>query len=122
MDSIVRGKYTLPPRLLSVRILAGFRVHLAFADGVERDLDLAPYLSGPVFEPIRNDPNVFAALKIDEAGDAICWPNGADIAPETLYYDGAPPWAKEKKPSRNAHRVVGRRKNGTRISRAKKRA
>ena len=36
-----------------------------------------------MFEPLRN-PKVFNQVQIDEYG-AICWPNGADLAPDALY-------------------------------------
>lgn len=83
--------------------LDGFNAHVIFTDGTERDIDLGKYLHGPVFEPIRNDPKLFRAMRID--GGTIAWSNEADIAPETLYYgDEDPPWekarAQRKSPSR----------------------
>ncbi len=72
MDLIIRSPYPMPPRLRAVRIVSGFKVHLTFADGIEREIDLEPYLHGPIFDPIRNDPNLFAAVQIDEVGDTIC--------------------------------------------------
>ena len=59
-----------------------YKVRLAFNDGIEGVVDFADWLEGPVFEPVR-DADFFQRFFI-EAG-AIVWPNGADIAPETLY-------------------------------------
>jgi hypothetical protein len=74
-----------PPLLTEAVPLDGFRVHLAFADGLAADVDLSDVVgSGPVFEPLR-DPEFFRRLQIDECGVTIAWPNQADIAPETLY-------------------------------------
>jgi len=56
---------------------------IAFDDGSEGEVDLAEYIaSGPVFEPLR-DLAFFRQARIE--GGTIAWPNGADIAPETLY-------------------------------------
>jgi hypothetical protein len=60
-----------------------------------RDIDLSPYVaSGPIFESVRNDPAFFRAARVE--GGTVAWPNGADIDPDVLYYDGLPPWAGER--------------------------
>jgi hypothetical protein len=60
-------------------------VRLRFADGVEKSIDLEPYLHGPVFAEIRNDHAVFTSVKVDSDAGTIVWPNGADLAPDVLY-------------------------------------
>ena len=37
-----------------------------------------------VFEPLE-DPSYFALVALDKELGTIVWPNGADIAPETLH-------------------------------------
>jgi len=48
-----------------VEVLHDHVVHLRFADGVEKSIDLEPYLHGRVFAEIRNDPAAFAAVQVD---------------------------------------------------------
>ncbi len=72
-------------RVRAVQPLRGFRLRLAFSDGSLREIDLDPYLHGPIFEPLREDRKLFRAVRIYPEGETIYWPNGADIAPETLY-------------------------------------
>lgn len=72
-------------RIRSVQPLEDFRVQLTFTDGSEREVDLAPYLHGTVFEPLRRDPAFFRSVRVDEELGTIVWPNGADICPDVLY-------------------------------------
>ena len=67
----------------TVRPLEGYRIWVEFEDGVKGEIDLRQRLFGPVFEPLR-DPELFRRVFIDEYG-AICWPNGADLAPDAVH-------------------------------------
>ena len=68
-------------RVLDARYLHGYRVWLRFDDGLEGEINLSDVLWGPVFEPLK-DPAYFANFTVDWT---LTWPNGADIAPESLY-------------------------------------
>jgi hypothetical protein len=60
----------------------GYRIHVTFNDGKSGTIDFLQWLEGPVFEPLR-DLEYFQRFYLD--GGTVSWPNGADIAPETLY-------------------------------------
>lgn len=69
--------------VVSAEYRAGYIYTVLFDDGSKGDVDFAPYLErGPIFEPLRN-LEFFKRARIE--GGTIAWPNGADIAPETLY-------------------------------------
>ncbi len=88
---LVRVRYVEP--------LEGFMVRIEFEDGTQKQLDLEPYLRGPIFEPIRSDPAIFRSMKVE--GGAIAWNNGADIDPDVLYYDKLEPaWMNRAKRAR----------------------
>ena len=70
-------------RVLRVEALRGFRLFVEFSDGVQGEVDLSERLFGAMFEPLE-DPELFARVRIDQFG-AVCWPNGADLAPDGLY-------------------------------------
>ncbi|MBX5468237.1 MAG: DUF2442 domain-containing protein [Firmicutes bacterium] len=65
-----------PPRLLDV----------VFDDGTAGvvNLDEVVDVYEGVFAPLL-DPDFFAQVKVDPELGTVVWPNGADIAPETLY-------------------------------------
>ena len=73
------------PRVVRAEYRGSFRIHLTFNDNSEATVDFQRWLNGPVFEPLQ-DPIYFQRFFVD--GGTVVWPNGADIAPETLYDAG----------------------------------
>jgi len=70
-------------QVASIQYRHGYVYHVVFDDGLEGDADFSDCIGkGPVFEPLR-DLDFFKQARIE--ADTIAWPNGADIAPETLY-------------------------------------
>ena len=66
-----------------IKYRGDYTYNIKFDDDVEGDLDFSEYLSkGPVFDVLK-DEKVFSKATVE--GGTITWPNGADIAPETLY-------------------------------------
>jgi hypothetical protein len=60
------------------------RVWLRFEDGVEGEVDFSNQSWQGVFTPLA-DPAYFRQLSVDPELGTIVWPNGADVAPETLH-------------------------------------
>ncbi len=73
------------PVVVEVEVRHDFVLRISFADGSAGDVDFADRLWGPVFEPLAADPELFAQVRVDPEARTIVWPNGADVAPETLY-------------------------------------
>ncbi len=70
------------PQVTRAEYRGGHRIHLTFNDGKAGTVDFVDWLEGPVFEPLK-DPQYFQRFFLD--GGTIAWPNGVDLAPETLY-------------------------------------
>ena len=77
------------PVVTAVKVLHDFVVGVTFDDGTVGEVDLRPHLWGPVFEPLRDDPALFAQVRVDADEGTIVWPNGADVAPEMLHREAA---------------------------------
>jgi hypothetical protein len=95
------------PSVVRAEHCGGFRIHLTFNDLSQRTVDFRPWLQGPLFEALK-DPAHFREFFVE--GGIVAWPNGADIAPETLYEAAArnrnrgmhPPHARAKARVRRA--------------------
>jgi hypothetical protein len=70
--------------IAAVEVVGDHRLRLSFEDGAEGDVDLSIWRWRGVFEPLA-DPDYFRQVRLDEELGTIVWPNGADIAPETLH-------------------------------------
>jgi hypothetical protein len=70
-------------RARSVIPLGDYCLQVTFENGLAGTVSMRDRLFGPVFEPLR-DESIFRLAFIDEFG-VVCWPNGADLAPDALY-------------------------------------
>ena len=66
------------------RYLRDGQFELAFDDG-RRGIAELKGLEGPVFEPLHS-PDFMARGALDPEARTLVWPNGADVAPEYLYF------------------------------------
>lgn len=68
-------------RVVSADYVREHQLRIAFSDGAEKVIDFSRWLHGEVFRPLVNTREF---KRFFVAGGTVCWPNGADIAPETL--------------------------------------
>ena len=71
--------------LKSLVFLGGTRVQVEFNDGRQGTADLAPLLCGPIFEGLQQT-EAFQSGHLDRELGTLVWPNGADLAPEAIYF------------------------------------
>lgn len=67
------------------RYLHDYVIEVTFNDGRKGCADLSDVLNGPVFGPLKNLEQ-FSRIHIDPELETIVWENGADLAPEFLYF------------------------------------
>ncbi|CAK0751838.1 DUF2442 domain-containing protein [Gammaproteobacteria bacterium] len=70
------------PVVVQATYLTDYKIRIIFDNGKEKIVDCTKWLKGALFEPLK-DNAYFQRFFVD--GWSISWPNGADIAPETLY-------------------------------------
>ena len=71
--------------VVEAKVLHDTRVWFRFSDGAEKVVDLRPIMRGPVYDQIF-ESGQFDNFVVSHDSGTIVWPNGADIAPETLRY------------------------------------
>jgi hypothetical protein len=76
MDKLV------PPT--AVEVIADHRLRITFKDGLVGDIDFTGRHWRGVSARLA-DPAFFAQARIDSEIRTVVWPNGFDMAPETLY-------------------------------------
>ncbi len=74
----------LTPDITTVSVVRHGVLRLTFADGLAGEVDVLERIWGPVFERARS-PEGFAEVRVDPEAGTIVWPDGADLAPDTLY-------------------------------------
>jgi hypothetical protein len=71
--------------VINANYVDGYRIEVSFNDGRKGVADLSDALRGPVFEKLK-DVSEFRRFEIDKELDTLVWANGADLAPEYIYF------------------------------------
>ena len=69
----------------NAKYIRDYKVEVAFNNGRKGVADLSSALKGSVFEPLK-DTSEFSSFTVDEELKTIVWSNGADLAPEYVYF------------------------------------
>ena len=76
------------PHVVEGKHVKDYTIEVKFNDGTVRIVDFRPYVDrGGIFSELK-DQEYFKRFFIDL--NTVCWPNGADVAPERLYELGKP--------------------------------
>ena len=75
------------PVVIDATYVSDYKIIITFDNGEKKIVDCHQWLEGEIFEPLK-EKDYFRKFFVD--GWAISWPNGADIAPETLYENSKP--------------------------------
>jgi len=71
--------------IIEAKYLSDYKIEVLFNNGQKGVADLSRILKGKIFEPLK-EKTVFAQFKINKELETIVWQNGADLAPEFIYY------------------------------------
>jgi Protein of unknown function (DUF2442) len=74
----------LTPDIVDASVTGHGVLRLRFADGLTGEVNVLDRMRGPVFERART-PEGFSGAFVDAETGTVCWPGGADLAPDTLY-------------------------------------
>jgi len=72
--------------ITAAEYLQDYKVAVTFNNGRAGIADLAEALGQGVFQSLT-DITQFRQLKVDDELNTIAWPNGADLAPEYVYFE-----------------------------------
>ena len=71
--------------VVEAKYIDGYRIEVTFSNGRQGIADLTEALRGPVFENLT-EQSKFRSFVVDKELDTIVWDNGADMAPEYIYF------------------------------------
>jgi hypothetical protein len=75
------------PVVRDVAFLGGLKLHLAFEDGTEGDIELLDLKDAPGLLGETAQPEMFHRVFVDRDAGTLAWPNGLDLDPLVLYSD-----------------------------------
>ena len=68
------------------KYLEEYKIHLEFEDGISGVVDLSIFIGKGEMSKSLTNIEYFKTFSVNEDLGTICWDNGYDIAPETLYF------------------------------------
>ena len=71
-------------RIEKAKVCGPFLLDLTFNNGTRKRVNVKGLLHGPIFRPLKKE-DYFKSMKLDSVCGTVCWPNGADFAPEALH-------------------------------------
>ncbi len=71
-------------RIIEVRVLDSFRLHVKFSDGAEGEVDLSALAGQGVFAS-WSDPTFFERVQIGSSGRSLDWGEQIDLSADSLY-------------------------------------
>ena len=74
----------MTPKVNKLQYKGKYVYRIQFSDNKEGDVNFQSFLWGEAFESLK-DKKLFKKAFIDKTAGTITWPNGVDIAPETIY-------------------------------------
>ena len=74
----------IPWEVKAAKPLPGYRLEVTFADGVHGVVDLSDVPHKGVFA-LWGEPGYFEQVSVDSETGTVCWPSGADVAPDAMY-------------------------------------
>lgn len=69
-------------RIKQAMPLGGYRLRLTLTDGSTVERDVGRLLVGPVFDTIRNDPEIFEQVKVRHG--TLTWPGDVDLCADVI--------------------------------------
>lgn len=69
--------------VISCKVLDNYKIEIQFSDGYSGVCNVKEALWGELFEPLKN-LEYFKTAFVSPEMKTVCWPNGADFAPEFL--------------------------------------
>lgn len=70
--------------IISAKYISGYKIKVRFEDGRTGIVDLSKSMNEGVLKKLK-DINYFKKFYVNKELGTICWPDGQDIAPETIY-------------------------------------
>jgi hypothetical protein len=92
-------------RVKKVEYLDEYKLNILFSNGRSKVVDFENWIAeeNVYLKPLRKI-EYFKKVRIDDFNYSICWPNGADFSPDTLFEAGREVKVKGHRPSSKSTR------------------